>query len=173
MDETLDPIVTDESAQTTVAEQLRERNEWLEQSLDPTGSLPKVDIVLLDGNMKHCIDTLPADVPFIGNAGSLYIKMPDTGESIGDAVFGKDDQTPTKLVMTDASILDTAQGRGYGRRLYLEALKALPLGYGLISHSMLTPVDGEGVWQWLIDAGVAKQRDQAPSGQLGKYETVF
>jgi len=173
MNETLNSATTNESTQSTDSEQLKGRNEWLERSLDPNSSLPKVDLVLLDGNMKRCSIALPADVPFHGNAGSLYIKMPITGETIGDAVFGKDDQAPGRLVMTDSGIIDDYQGKGYGRRLYLEALKSLPLGYGLICHSMLSPVDGEGIWQWLINAGVARERQQTPSGQLGKYETVF
>ncbi len=153
------------------AELVRARNTWLEQQLDPGGIFPKVDLSLLDGSLQPVHETLTGDI-VAGNAGSLYLSTPGSTDTIGDVVFGKDEKAPAKLVLTDVSILPTVQGRGYGRRLYLEALKALPLGYGAICHSMLSP-DAEKVWKWLIEAGVARERTEPASGQLGKYETVF
>lgn len=153
------------------AELVSTRNAWLEQQLDPDGIFPEVDLSLLDGNLQPVHETLTGDV-VAGNAGSLYLSIPGSTDTIGDVVFGKDEKEPAKLVLTDVSILSTVQGQGYGRRLYLEALKALPSGYGAICHSLLSP-DAEKVWQWLIEAGVAKERTEPVSGQLGKYETVF
>ena len=170
MDEKL-IIPSDTSAESISAEQLKQRNAWLEQSLNPNSDLPEVDIMLLNGALDPCSSALPPDV-FEGNAGSLYIKLTGTDDTIGDVVYGKDDSAPNKLVLTDVSILDEVQGQGYGRRLYLEALKALPVGYGAVCHSMLSD-DAEKVWQWLIRAGVAQERRGEPSSQLGRYETVF
>lgn len=170
MDETL-VTPPDAFAENHVSEQIKQRNAWLERSLNPGNGLPDVDITLLNGSMVPCSGTLPPDV-FDGNAGSLYIKTPGTTDTIGDVVYGKDDKASNKLVLTDVSILDDVQGQGYGRRLYLEALKALPLGYGAVCHSLLSD-DADQVWQWLVGAGVAQVRLEAPSGQLGRYETVF
>lgn len=154
------------------AEHLRERNTWLEQQLNSEGMLPEVNVSLLDGDLKPVNDTLTGEMT-ASNVGSLYISVHDAHDTtIGDVVYGKDDTEPTKLILTDVSILSSMQGQGYGRRLYLEALKALPLGYGAICHSMLSP-DAEKVWQWLVEAGVARERTEPISGQLGKYETVF
>lgn len=153
------------------AELVHTRNTWLEQQLDPEGIFPEVDISLLDGSLQPVDETLTGDV-VAGNAGSLYLSIPGSVDTIGDVVFGKDEKEPAKLVLTDVSILPTVQGQGYGRRLYLEALKALPPGYGAICHSLLSP-DAEKVWRWLVAAGVAKERSEPVSGQLGKYETVF
>ena len=154
------------------SEQVEVRNVWLEQVLDPDNNLPSVGVVLLDGAMNKCEVTLPPDIPFVGNAGSLYINKLGTDETIGDAVFGKDDSVPMKLVVTDTSVIQGERGKGYGKRLYLEALKSLPAGFGLISHSMLS-ADAELIWQWLVDAGVAQERKERPNGQLGKYETTY
>jgi GNAT superfamily N-acetyltransferase len=153
------------------AELIRTRNAWLEQQLNPDGLFPEVDISLLDGNLQPVTETLTGDL-IAGNAGSLYLSIPGSTDTIGDVVFGKDEKEPAKLVLTDVSILPTVQGKGYGRRLYLEALKALPPGYGAICHSLLSP-DAENVWQWLVAAGIARERTVPVSGQLGKYETVF
>ncbi len=122
--------------------------------------------------MSRCEGTLPPDVPFDGNAGSLYITRPGTTETIGDVVYGIDKQVPSRLVITDLSILDEVQGQGYGRRLYLEALRALPLGYGLICHSNLSD-DARSIWEWLVSRGVARRRKESSDGQLGGYETTF
>lgn len=153
------------------AERLRERNAWLDQQLNPEGTLPDVDMSLLDGDLRPVGDTLTGEM-IAGNAGSLYVSVPGTSDTIGDVVYGKDVQLPMKLIFTDVSILPDMQGQGYGRRLYLEALKALPPDYGAICHSMLSP-DAEKVWRWLVEAGVAKERTEPVGGQLGKYETVF
>lgn len=166
----MDKIIdTPESEQQV--ESVHTRNLWLDQQLDPDSLLPKVDITLLDGSLQPMAETLTGDF-ITGNAGSLYLSLPGSTDTIGDVVFGKDATEPKKLIFTDASILPNFQGQGYGRRLYLEALKALPPGYGAISHSMLSP-DAVKVWEWLVQAGVAKVRTVPASGQLGKYETVF
>lgn len=153
------------------AELVYARNRWLDRQLDPEGIFPKVDISLLDGGLQPVSGTLTGDT-VAGSAGSLYLSVPGSTDTIGDVVFGKDENEPQKLVLTDVSILPSVQGKGYGRRLYLEALKALPPGYSAVCHSLLSP-DAEKVWQWLVSLGVAHERAGAVSGQLGKYETVF
>lgn len=150
---------------------LRKRNAWLMQVLDPDNNLPKIDIKIIDAEQKSCEETLPSDI-FEGNAGSLYIMLPGTIENIGDVVYGKDDSTPHQLVLTDFNMSDRFEDKDFDKRLCLEALKALPLGFNAISHSFLSD-GGEEIWEWLVQAGVAKIRQEKPSGQLGKYETIF
>ncbi len=144
------------------------RNQWLEQALNGNNDIPEAAVILRDGAMQTCAPTLPEDLPFISNAGSIYTRVDD--ESMGSIVFGIDEKLPNKLIVIDSGVLK--QGAGHGRRLYLEALKALPLGYGLASHSMLS-ADAVSVWEWLIGSGVATRVDREAEGQIGIYETIF
>jgi hypothetical protein len=153
-------------------ELIRQRNEWLEATLNPDGKLPIPEVVILDSNFQRYDSTLPADLPMDGNCGSIYLKVPGRDNSVADMVLGMDPSLSNKVISTDVSAVPEYRGKGYGKRLYLEGLKALPLNYGLASHSLLSE-DAERIWTWLVDSGVAKHVDRPVTGQIGQYETVF
>jgi GNAT superfamily N-acetyltransferase len=175
--ETIMPIEEtspEQTADPNIDHLIDERNAWLEQALNPDGSLPSAKVTLLDGNMQRCERTLPQNPPFDGNSGSLYLRIPESEEAVADMVYGQDPSLPGKLIATDVSALPDFRGRGLGKRLYLEGLKALPLGYGLVSHSIHDPKgDGDRMWKWLVECGVARERSEPVQGQIGRYETVF
>ncbi len=148
------------------------RNSWLDRSLNPDNSLPATQVILLDGNMQRCDKTLPPNPPLDGNSGSLYLRIPESENAVADMVYGQDPSLPGKLIVTDVSALPEFRGKGFGKRLYLEGLKALPASYSLVSHSMLSE-DGERMWKWLVESGVARERNELVQGQIGKYETTF
>ena len=146
------------------------RNQLLEAALnmDVERLLPGADVVLHNGLMQECIGTLPEDLPTIGNSGAIYTNV--DGEQMGSLVYGVDEALPQKLIAISSGVLK--EDEGHGRRLYLEALKALPQGFGLASHSNLSS-GAIGAWEWLVSAGVATKTDRKPDGQIGIYETVF
>ena len=170
----LDETSPDQVQGPNIDRLIDERNAWLEQALNPDGRLPQVSVTLLDGNMQRCDKTLPPYPPFEGNSGSLYLRIPESEEAVADMVYGQDPSLPGKLIATDVSALPNYRGRGLGKRLYLEGLKALPLGYGLVAHSMHDPTGGgDRMWEWLIERGIARERSEPVQGQIGKYETIF
>jgi hypothetical protein len=158
------PIETNSQQKSEIAV----RNSWLDHQLNPNSTLPDVTVVLLDGTMERQEDTLPADIPFGGNAGSIYTLVDD--EEIGSIIFGQDATIPAKLIVTDSGVL--LKNAGHGKRLYLEALKALPVGIGLASHSKLSD-DATKIWEWLVVSGIAHKIDDRIYGQVGEYETTY
>lgn len=61
------------------------------------------------------------------------------------------------------------KGKGYGKTMYLELLKAIPPGVEITSSSWLRP-DGQRMWDWLITKGLAEERPNytpPPEGTIG------
>jgi len=168
----LNETAPDQSQELSEEQLIVERNVWLDQTLNSDDSLPVAEVVLLDGNMQRCERNLPSNPPFSGNSGSLYLRKTESHNAVAFMVYGQDASLPGKLISTDVSALPEYRGKGFGKRLYLEGLKALPANYGLVSHSMLSE-DGERIWTWLVKSGLARKRDEPAQGQIGKYETTF
>lgn len=165
-----------EQAEADVAE----RNKKIEQLLDPDHRLPDVDVYPLLGTTFS-----PADLAHKIPEGTLLPVEEATQANRRVCVFlGVDGQIGGSIELTpenglqdntlsviDVHVPERLRGQGYGKRLYVETLKALPPGVEMTSHSNLKP-DGQRMWGWLLEHDLARPRDDfQPDGVAGAYIT--
>ena len=97
--------------------------------------------------------------------------MLDTQNGLPDNILTVND---VRVSVSGDGTGDEWKGRGYGKKTYLELLKALPSGVELTSSSLLRP-DGRRMWEWLVANGVAKGREEyrsPPPGAIGPGEFI-
>ena len=131
------------------------RNEWLDSCLNPAGELPEASI---HGELSFT--PLPVhELPFTGITNRLVMKNLE-GNEIGqlwlEMPIGTDAMEPGACAQVEvAEVIERERGKGYGKALYLAALKSLPPNMGLKCSSHLSK-DSFRMWKWLEEKGVAK-----------------
>lgn len=149
-----DPALLDPSnGEATIAL----RNQAIEAVLDPEGTLPEVTLV-------DSYERSPRMNPNGGYDSHNYAVYDEDSTHIArisvSTPFGtraeKRGIATVKFVEIKPDKQKEYKGRGYGRAMYVEVLKALPQGIELECDGSVRP-DAYKIWQWLESKGLAER----------------
>jgi len=140
---------TEEDPVLTQARELR--SQWLDERLNPDGSLPYVGISE-DGSV---LDSGMPDATM-----KSYKAYGDDFEQVGNFYLTTqlDPDNPGRTV-DHMSWLETSKpGQGYGKAMYLDVLKTLPDSATLVSDKALKP-GSYRIWEWLESKQLAVRNE--------------
>jgi len=118
--------------------------------LNPNGSIPRV-----------ILDEQPVQE---GRTRKDFAIKKSNNENVGNVALSKDGDT--RVYITDIFIDEERRKQGYAKSTYIELLKYLKdakLESGFINKPT------RGIWEWLVEKGVAKH---VKNEGLGQYEVV-
>jgi len=168
----VDPTLLDPTS-----EALTIRNQAIDEVLDPDSTLPQVTFVdryerdprvnQTSGRDSHNYAVLNEDGTEVGYA-RIGVPYGRAAERAGATAY------VDKIDITGDGKGQDFRGRGYGKAIYREVLKGLPVGIELTCDSSVSP-DALKMWRWLESRGLASRPDgteEPVPGPKGVYENL-